>query len=199
MEISKEILQKTALVGSEKTAESMKNLTGTEINVSVSGAEALTFESLVERILSRDDEFLVYTPIYSKSDISGLAVLTIAKDDMIVLADMLKHQEIGMTKTVDEIDESAIKETLNILANSYLNALSAIVGTEIHINAPKSIERDDLKDLLNEASKASALENEKASTIFETMMEYLRQQTRVQLYLLFNKHLAQVALAREAL
>lgn len=199
MEISKEILQKTAQVGSEKTAESMKNLTGTEIKVSVSGAEALTFESLVEKIFKQDDEFLVYTPIYSQADISGLAVLSIARDDMIILADMLKHEEIGTTKTIDEIDESAIKETLNILANSYLNALAAIVDTEIRINAPRTISKEDLQKILIDASAASALESDGASTIFETMMEYLRQKTKIQLYLLFNKHLAQVALARESL
>jgi chemotaxis protein CheY-P-specific phosphatase CheC len=199
MEISKEILQQTAKAGSEKTAESMKNLTGTEISVSVSGAESITFESLVERIFDQGDAFLVYTPIYSQSDISGLAVLTIAKNDMIILADMLKHQEVGTTKTIDEIDESAIKETLNILANSYLNALAAIVNTEIRINAPKTISKGDLKQILAAASAASIMENDKPSTIFETMMEYLRQQTKVQLYLLFNKHLAQVALERESL
>ena len=60
----------------------------------------------------------------SRGWLTGLIILVFKDSSGLALSDLLMHQAIGTTTTWGELEESAAKETTNIVGCAYVNALA---------------------------------------------------------------------------
>jgi chemotaxis protein CheC len=72
-------------------------------------------------------------------DITAKIVLLLTRESALSLADMLLQKKSGTTKVLSEIGSSAIKETGNILAGAYLNALNEFLGILLLPSVPNLV------------------------------------------------------------
>lgn len=108
-----------------------------------------------------------------------------------MLVDLLNQQEVGTTGILKDIDRSAIKETLNILSNSYMTALSETAHLDLGLGVPNMITIERMKDIVDTlVVKGSKTDDE--AIIFETVLVITEHKIKASLYLLFNKELVEL-------
>ncbi len=61
--------------------------------------------------------------------LTGLILLVFKDSSGLALADMLMHQAVGTSTAWGELEESAAKETTNIVGCAYVNALASHLPT----------------------------------------------------------------------
>jgi chemotaxis protein CheC len=69
-------------------------------------------------------------------DLTGRSLMLFEKDCALNLADMLLSRARGATKVFGELEQSAIKETANILTGAYLSGLSDLLGLMLIQSVP---------------------------------------------------------------
>ncbi len=69
-------------------------------------------------------------------DLTGRSLLIFEKDCALRLADLLLNRTPGLTKVFAELEQSAVKETANILTGAYLNGLSDLLGLMLIPSVP---------------------------------------------------------------
>jgi chemotaxis protein CheY-P-specific phosphatase CheC len=109
-----------------------------------------------------------------------------------MLVDILNKQEDGTTRILKEIDRSAIKEMLNILSNSYANAIAEASEIELKIDIPSMITVTRLQGIISQAFRFNAGQMEGLSIIFETTLTIANKKIRVGLFLIFNENFAKL-------
>jgi chemotaxis protein CheC len=69
-------------------------------------------------------------------DITGVLLFSFSKEEAIKLSDLLLDKPAGKTKLLGEMAQSAIKETMAILAGAYLSAMSKVFNMRLLISSP---------------------------------------------------------------
>lgn len=84
------------------------------------------------------DPQLLVAAIYLEllGDASGVILFSFPKLQANRLADILLGKPAGTTRILNEIGQSAIKETATILVGAYLNAISKLLGLRLLTSAP---------------------------------------------------------------
>lgn len=190
MQFEKEILQKAADKGAKKVAEAFSKLSGSSATVEISKVEIVPVGEATERI-KRPTEQAIVTYGQLLSGISGVSLLIISRESALVLVDLLNQQPVGTTGILKDIDRSAIKETLNILSNSYMTALAEESGIDLGMGVPGMITAERIDDIIAAVVKKGA-KAEDSAVIFETMLVITNHKVRASLYLLFNERLIEV-------
>ena len=190
MEFRKEILQEAAREGSEKVARAFSKLSGSSVEVNVSNVETLSLKESIDRIkLPEEHAIVAYAQLLS--GITGASILILSREDALTLVDLLNGQPIGTTGILKEIDRSAIKETLNILSNSYITALSRSANLELGLGVPNMISSVRLRDITSRLLEKGAGESETA-IVFETTLIITQHKVKTDLYLLFNEKMVEL-------
>ncbi len=68
--------------------------------------------------------------------VKGVAAISAEPSNILALADMLLHKEIGTFKTLDNQNFSVVNELLNILTGYYVDALVARISGKINMREP---------------------------------------------------------------
>jgi chemotaxis protein CheC len=187
MEFTEKILEKASIEGSAKVAEAFSKLSGSKVEVNVSQVERMTLAESLDKInIPEEQAVAVYAQLMS--GLSGVAILTMSREDSLALVDLLNQQPVGTTGILKDIDRSAIKETLNILSNSYITALAENADIKLRIDVPYMISPVRLKEIISFLLKQDLVEEDSA-IIFETTLLITKHQTKASLYLLFSKKL----------
>ena len=190
MQFEQEILQKAADSGSKKVSEAFSKLSGSPAQAEISKVEIVPLAQAAERI-KRPDGQAVVTYGQLLSGVSGVSLLILSREDSLVLVDLLNQQPIGTTGILKDIDRSAIKETLNILSNSYLTALSETAGIDLGLGVPNMVTVERMKDIVENLISKKAGDNDSA-VIFETVLVITEHKIKASLYLLFNKDIFEI-------
>ncbi len=190
MEFKKEVLQKAADEGSARVAEAFSKLSGSEVKASVSKADTVPLKDSLSRIKPPEGYTVV---VYAQflSGISGASILMMSREDALTLVDLLNRQPVGTTGILKDIDHSAIKETLNILSNSYMTALGKSANIELGLGVPKMIPFARLEDAVEMLLKKGSDKNDIA-VIFESTLVITEHKVRANLYLMFNEKLVEL-------
>ncbi|MDA2921770.1 hypothetical protein MYX07_00710 [Patescibacteria group bacterium AH-259-L07] len=189
MEFKKETLQKAADDGSQKVAEAFSKLSGSEVQASVSKVETVPLQVSLIRIKPPGGRaVVVYAQLLSGV---GASLLIMSREDALVLVDLLNQQPVGTTGILKDIDRSAIKETLNILSNSYMTALSESANLELRLGVPNMITPARLEDIVETLLEKGASEDDIA-VIFETILVITQHKVKASLYLMFNERLVEL-------
>lgn len=119
-------LRTLGAIGANNAAQALTKMLGTVVSVITVGARVLPIEKLAETVGSPEDIVTTVTlPLYG--DVSGNIALIFPQESALKLADLLSKSSVGTTKELSEMDQSALSETGNIVAGTFLGALSNYV------------------------------------------------------------------------
>ena len=141
---------------------------------------------MISEEISIDDNKAIISYAQMISGIDGMALLTIPREEALTLVDLLNGSEVGSTGVFMDIDRSAIKETLNILSNSFLTILAEELNADFMIGSPRMVPTTSIKELLEKVSEADNGE----AVFFNTSLKISKHQVRAQLYIIFSDKLA---------
>lgn len=182
---TKEVLREAAVAGSNEVSYAFGKLAGSNVEVKTAVAEIVSYE-FIENELSSEKGGSIITYAQLIEGVAGAALLTITREDTLILVDLLNRQEIGTTGILMDLDRSAIKETLNILSNSYLNALSKITGKKLIIGAPYLMPISHLEEIFKKLRKQiSGGKND--LLLFKTELEITDRKIKAQLHVIFDE------------
>ena len=153
MIFKKEVLETALRASGVKVSEAFAMLAKGEVKVTSAEVVVEDKDALLEKILSREaSSVIAYSQLMS--DINGLALLMLTREDALTLVDILNQREVGTTGVLMEIDRSAIKETLNILSNTQLTALSKMADENLGLGVPYMMPLNNLKLVLSKIKEA---------------------------------------------
>ena len=126
-----DVLKEIGNIGAGNATTAMANMLNIRINMDVPRVELLTFQELGSAICP-EDESIVGIYLEVTDDITGSMMFLMKLDS----AHYLVNKLMGRPEDFDEMDMSALKEIGNIIAGSYLNALSAMTQLTIAPSVP---------------------------------------------------------------
>ena len=120
-----DVLKEIGNIGAGNATTAMANMLNIRINMDVPRVELLTFQELGSAICP-EDESIVGIYLEVTDDITGSMMFLMKLDSAHYLVNKLMGRPADYAEDFDEMDMSALKEIGNIIAGSYLNALSAM-------------------------------------------------------------------------
>ncbi|UCC74754.1 MAG: chemotaxis protein CheC [Gemmatimonadota bacterium] len=127
-------LREVANVGAGHAATALSQLTNRRIMIEVPKVEICTIEVAASAV--GDGGVVAAVLMHVLGDLTGRSLLLFEKDLALRLADMLLSREPGTTRVFAELEQSALKETANILTGAYLNGLSDMLGLMLIPSVP---------------------------------------------------------------
>lgn len=127
-------LKEVANIGAGHAATALSQLTNRRIMIDVPKVEICTIEEAASAV--GDGGVVAAVLMQVLGDLTGRSLLLFEKGLALQLADMLLSRESGTTKVFAEFEQSALKETANILTGAYLNGLSDMLGLMLIPSVP---------------------------------------------------------------
>lgn len=125
-----EINQEAAL----KASRSMSKLIDRKVEVGLSRAEAKKVGELSPIIDPEEIVAGIYLPV--TGEVKGASLMLFPKETAFTLCDLLSKKEIGTTRKLSPMDESALKEVANIISGNYFSVLSNSLQVKIIEHIP---------------------------------------------------------------
>jgi chemotaxis protein CheC len=110
--------------GAEGASQALSKWLGREVHLAVSDVELVELEQAGE-LLGPPDALVAACAMGLTGRLTGSLLLVFEDRSGLALADLLLHQPIGTTAAWGELEQSAAKETTNIVGCAYVNALAA--------------------------------------------------------------------------
>ncbi|MCI5621826.1 MAG: chemotaxis protein CheC [Lachnospiraceae bacterium] len=130
-----DVLKEIGNIGAGNATTAMANMLNLKINMEVPRVELLDFKELGSAICP-EDQTIVGIYLEVSQDISGSMMFLITMDSAHYLVNRLMGRDPSYHEEFDEMDLSAMKEIGNIIAGSYLNALSSMTNLVISPSVP---------------------------------------------------------------
>lgn len=130
-----DVLKEIGNIGAGNATTAMANMLNVKINMEVPKVELLTFQELGSAICP-EDETIVGIYLEVTEDINGSMMFLIKVDSARYLVNRLMGRPADFVQEFDEMDMSALKEIGNIIAGSYLNALSSMTNLTLAPSIP---------------------------------------------------------------
>jgi chemotaxis protein CheC len=125
--------------GAESASLALSKWLGKEVRLSVSEVEIAELEQAAE-LLGPADALVAACSMELTGRLTGWILLVFEDHSGLALVDMLLQQPLGTTTSWGEIEQSAAKETTNIVGCAYVNALAAHLPSPI-ARAPAQTEQ----------------------------------------------------------
>ncbi len=175
-----DVLREIGNIGSGNAITALANMLSKRINMNVPKVRIIDFKD-ISTILGGEEELIVGIYLGLKEDIEGNIMFILDMDSAINLLNMLLGKEV---KELDEISMSALSEVGNIVASSYVNALSSLTGLKIAVSVP-SLAVDMAAAILSVPAIQFGLVSDKALFI-ETIFQEGDNTVKGSLFLLPN-------------
>jgi chemotaxis protein CheC len=117
--------------GTEAASQALSKWLGHDIRLTMSVVNELELAE-AERLLGPPETLVAACSMGLYGWLTGLILLVFEDSSGLALSDLLMHQAVGTTKEWGELEESAAKETTNIVGCAYVNALAS------HLPRPRS-------------------------------------------------------------
>jgi chemotaxis protein CheC len=137
-EIQVDALKEVGNVGAGHAATALSQLIKKKIMISVPEVKVLKLKE-VENLLGDSNTLVAGIIMNVLGDITAKILLLLTRESALSLADMLLQKPVGSTKVLSEVGNSAIKETGNILAGAYMNALNEFLGMLLLPSVPSLV------------------------------------------------------------
>jgi chemotaxis protein CheC len=155
-------LEKMAAEGAKGASSALSKLIDQETKITTVQVRATPIDKITDFIA--DPEAMVTAIRMAISgDVFGNILLIYPEQSALNVADLLSKRELGAVKEIDELDKSALKESGNIIAGSFLTSISNYLDINMVESTP-SLEVDMLKEVVN-SSIALFLERKIADSI----------------------------------
>lgn len=130
-----DVLREIGNIGAGNATTAMASMLGVRINMEVPKVELLTFQELGSAICP-EDESIVGIYLEVSEDISGSMMFLMKLNSAHYLVNRLMGRPTDYNQDFDEMDMSALTEIGNIIAGSYLSALSSMTQLTIAPSVP---------------------------------------------------------------
>ncbi|MFA6308247.1 MAG: chemotaxis protein CheC [Clostridia bacterium] len=130
-----DILREIGTIGSGNAATSLSKLINKEVVMNVPKVNILKFDK-VNEILGDPEAPLIGILFTLNVDLKGCIMITLKLDAARSLVEMLFNKKVSKDHKLTEDELSALKEIGNILAGSYLSAISYLTKFEIIHSVP---------------------------------------------------------------
>ncbi|MCI8635684.1 MAG: chemotaxis protein CheC [Eubacterium sp.] len=130
-----DVLKEIGNIGAGNATTAIASMLGIRLDMSVPKVELLEVSQLGSAICP-EDETIVGIFLEVQSDIEGSMMFLLKMDSAQFLVNKLMGRDGDFKKEFDEMDLSALKEIGNIIAASYLNALSSLTNLVITPSIP---------------------------------------------------------------
>jgi chemotaxis protein CheC len=109
--------------GAESASQALSKWVGQEVHLVVSEVELVELEQAAE-LLGPAESLVAACTMGLTGRLTGLILLVFEDTSGLALIDLLTNQPVGTTITWGELEQSAAKETTNIVGCAYVNALA---------------------------------------------------------------------------
>lgn len=130
-----DVLREIGNIGAGNATTAIASMLQLRINMNVPKVSLLTFQELGSAVCA-EDEAIVGIYLEVQEDISGSMMFLMKLDSAHYLVNRLMGRAEDYNEEFDEMDMSALKEIGNIIAGSYLNALSTMTQLTIAPSVP---------------------------------------------------------------
>jgi chemotaxis protein CheC len=121
--------------GAESASQALSKWLGQEVRLAISEVELVELARASE-LLGPEESLVAACTMGLTGRLTGWILLVFEDRSGLALADLLLQQPVGTTTTWGELEQSAAKETTNIVGCAYVNALAAhLPGTEAKAGA----------------------------------------------------------------
>ncbi len=130
-----DVLTELGNIGSGNAATALASLMNTEININVPHVRILGFNDVADYV-GGPENVVLGVLIKLSGDVDGM-ILYVFNDDLI--RNVLKvffGKDYTSVSELDEMDMSALNEIGNIMASSYVSALSSMTSLTIDVSVP---------------------------------------------------------------
>lgn len=133
--IQMDVLKEIGNIGSGNAATSLATLLNNTIDIAVPTVKALNYNETVE-LLGGPENVVIGLLIRLTGDIRGMMMYILQQGFASKVTETFYGKQLTNLTEVDEMDKSAICEIGNIMAASYVNAISNLSGLMIDISVP---------------------------------------------------------------
>ncbi len=130
-----DVLREIGNIGQGNAASSLSQMLSQTIDISGPTVKLLDFNESVE-YLGGPENVVLGMLVGLKGDINGMMLYVLQKSFANSMLKAVFGKEINDLTELDEMDLSFIREIGNILAGSYVNAISSLTGLTIDISVP---------------------------------------------------------------
>lgn len=173
-----DVLKEIGNIGSGNAVTALANMLSKKINMTVPKVRIIDIKD-IPTALGGEEELVVGIYLNLKDDIEGNIMFTLDINSALNLVNMLLNEE---KKELDELSLSALSEVGNIVASSYVNALSMLTNLKITISIP-SLAIDMAGAILSVPAIQFGLVSDKALFI-ETMFQEGNNSVKGNLFML---------------
>lgn len=131
-------MREVANIGAGHAATALSQMTNRTIMITVPRVKVKPLEDACDMVGPPDD-VIASVLMHMMGDLTGRAMVLFPESAARVLCDFLFRRERGTTQTFGEMEQSGLKETGNILASAYLNALSDFMGMMLVPSVPSLV------------------------------------------------------------
>ncbi len=130
-----DVLREIGNIGAGNATTAIASMLQLRINMNVPKVQLLTFQELGSAVCP-EDEIIVGIYLEVQDDINGSMMFLMKLDSAHYLVNRLMGRPEDYSEQFDDMDMSALKEIGNIIAGSYLNALSTMTQLTIVPSVP---------------------------------------------------------------
>ena len=142
-------LREVANMGAGHAATALSQMTGETIMISVPRINITRLDELPP-IVSEPEEPVAAVLMQMLGDLTGRTLLVFPRTTAIRLAELMLRRPQGSSRTLGELEQSAIREAGNILSGAYMNALADFMGLML-LPSPPSMAVDMSQAVLSTA------------------------------------------------
>lgn len=172
-------LKEVVSIGAGNAATALSQLVKKKVNISVPDLKIVPLED-AHSVFGAPESLVTSVYLQLLGDITGVILLSFEEASALQLANILLGKKDG-GKDLDEMRQSALKETATIIAGSYLNAMSKFLKMNFLISNPSFV-RDMAGAIVNNVLAETSKEAEVA-LIMET--EFMIADCTISAYFFF--------------
>lgn len=172
-ELQKDTLREVGTIGAGHAATALSQLVDRKILIDVPRLEIIPIEQMPE-FMGGPEKLAAAVRIRVLGNITGTILYIIPRDDALLIVDMLKGEKAGKTKTIGDLEKVLLKQTGNLLAVAYLNALTRLTDLAVLPSQP-SFAFDMIGAILGSVIVDESLKIEQAVVIDTDFIEVSRK------------------------
>ena len=130
-----DLLREIGTIGAGRSATALADLTGEKVEISVPQASLVPLEN-ISSLLGGLERLLFVLDMEIKGDISGRIFLLFLPEDAKLLSSYLLGKPKDQLNSNDEMFQSSLKESANILSGSYITALAEMTNLNVISSVP---------------------------------------------------------------
>jgi chemotaxis protein CheC len=131
-------MREVANIGAGHAATALSGMTNRTIMITVPRVYVRPLEDACD-VLGNPESVIAAVLMHMMGDLTGRAMVLFPEPSARTLCDFLFRRPPGSTVVLGEMEQSGIKESGNILASAYLNALSDFMGMMLVPSVPSLV------------------------------------------------------------